>query len=289
MDKNVSLRLAVQHAVAASLRPITEHLVYKTRSGIAAGLKRKGGLGFMPRHVSDEEQFFMRLAPSLQGKTVYDIGSYEGVFSAFFARAIGPEGTLVIFEPNPECQAMTSANLKLNGFRFQMEPVGLGNQHAKMVLTYPSREPARSTLDAEIAEMIDHEQHRGVKRATVNIERLDDLMKARAFKAPDFLKIDTEGAELEVVRGAEDTIRQYHPAMYIEMHGADMKQKMALQRDLHELLHSWGYEIEDLAGHNAFGSKTHVGHILCTHPAVRSHIMFLGFAPRVDAKAELKN
>lgn len=289
MDKNVGLRLALQHAVAASLRPITEHLVYKTRSGIAAGLKRKGGLGFMPRQVSEEERFFMRMTPGLKGKTVYDIGSYEGVFSAFFARAIGPEGTLVIFEPNPVCQSMTSTNLKLNGFQFHIEPVGLGRERAKMVLTYPGREPARSTLDAEIAEMIDHEQHSGVRRTTVNIERLDDMMKVRAFKAPDFMKIDTEGAELDVVRGAEETIRKHHPAMYIEMHGADMKQKMALQRDMHQLLHSWGYDIEDLTGHDVFGSETHVGHILCTHPAVRSHIMYLGFAPREDAMAKVRN
>lgn len=290
MDKNVSFRLALQHALAASLRPVTGSLVYKTRSGIATGLKRKGGLGFMPRQISEEEQFFMRLAPSLRGKTVYDIGSYEGVFSAFFARAIGPEGTLIIFEPNPECQALTSTNLKLNGFRFHMEPVGLGEKEARMILTYPSREPARSTLDLEIAGMIDQEQRSGVKRANVNIERLDDLLKKRAFKAPDFLKIDTEGAELGVVLGAEETIRAYRPVMYIEMHGADMKQKMALQREMHSLLQSWGYLIEDLAGKNVLGSEKHAGHILCTHPlsphtGVRAHMMMIEFSPRVGVTA----
>ena len=133
MDKNVSFTVGLQHALAASLRPITGKLVYTTRSGLAAGLKRKGGLGFMPREISEEEQFFIKLAPTFLGKTVYDIGSYEGVFSAFFARAIGPEGTLIIFEPNPACQALTKTNLELNGFRFQMEPVGLGSKRGTMV------------------------------------------------------------------------------------------------------------------------------------------------------------
>ena len=218
----------------------------------------------MPREISEEEQFFLKLAPTFKGKTVYDIGSYEGVFSAFFARAIGPEGTLVIFEPNPACQALTKTNLELNGFRFHMEPVGLGSKRGTMVLTYPSKEPARSTVDSEIAGMIDQEKRSGVKRANVRIERLDDLVQEHSLKAPDFLKIDTEGAELEVVLGAEQTIRTYRPTMYIEMHGADMNQKMSLQKDMHLLLSNWGYMIQDLRGNNVLGSSEHVGHILCT-------------------------
>ena len=283
MDKNVGFGLALQHALAASLRPITGRLVYRTRSGIAAGLKRKGGLGFMPRQISEEEQFFMNLAPSLKNKTVYDIGSYEGVFSAFFARAIGPDGTLIIFEPNPVCQALTSTNLKLNGFQFHLEPVGLGGTPGTMVLTYPGREPARSTIDPEIAGMIDQEQRSGVRRASVTIERLDDLIQKRGFKAPDFLKIDTEGAELDVVLGAQETIRTHRPAMYIEMHGADMNQKMVLQREMHSLLQSWGYRITDLNGREVAGSDKHAGHIICVHSAVRAHVMMVEFLPKVSA------
>ena len=112
--------------------------------------------------------------------------------------------------------------------------------------------------------MIDQEKRSGVKRANVKIERLDDLVQEHSLKAPDFLKIDTEGAELDVVTGGERTIRTHRPTMYIEMHGADMAQKMMLQKDVHALLNSWGYTMQDLRGKNVLGSSEHAGHILCT-------------------------
>ncbi len=171
----------------------------------------------------EEEQFLARLTFALKGKTVYDIGPSTSAFSTFFERAIGPDGTLVTFEPNPR------------------------------------------------------------SHCSVEVERLDDFVKSGACAAPDFMRIDVGGAELGVVRGAAGTIRRCHPAMYIAMHGATPEEKMALQREMHELLHGWGYEIEDLAGRNALGAETHVERILCTHPAVPSHILFLGFAPRAEA------
>lgn len=119
--------------------------------------------------------------------------------------------------------------------------------------------------------------------SSVDVERLDDLVKTGTCSLPDFMRIDVGGAELDVVRGAAGTICRCHPAMYITMYGTDTEEKMALQREMHELLHGWGYEIEDLAGRNAFGAQMHVERILCTHPAVPSHILFLGFAPRAEA------
>lgn len=119
--------------------------------------------------------------------------------------------------------------------------------------------------------------------SSVDVERLDDFVKTGTCSLPDFVRIDVGGGELGVVRGAGGTIRRCHPAIYIAMYGANPEEKMATQREMHELLHGWGYEIEDLAGRNAFGAQTHVERILCTHPAVPSHILFLGFAPRADA------
>jgi hypothetical protein len=90
MDRSVSALVALRHALGAAIRPLTNLFTYTTRSGIAAGLRRKGGLGFLPRSVSDEELFYQSL--TLSGKTVYDVGSYEGIFSLFAARAVGEGG-----------------------------------------------------------------------------------------------------------------------------------------------------------------------------------------------------
>lgn len=277
MDPNVSFLLALQHAVAASLRPLTDQLVYTMRSGLVAGLKRKGGLGFLPRQLNKEERFLQSLTRSLKGKTVYEVGSYEGVFATFFARATGPDGSLVIFEPNPACQDLTSVNLKLNGFEFHLVPVGLGTTSASLLLTYPQGEPARSTLDPEIADKIDGERQSKPVHLTVRVEPLDRLVRQRGFRPPDFIKIDAEGTELEVLLGAEQTIRKHRPILYIEMHGASLESKLARQQEVHSLLRSWGYAVEDLYGRDVLGAEEHIEHIFCRYldsgERSRSHLL----------------
>ncbi len=77
MDKSVEKSVAIRHAIGASLRPITERFTYRVRSGIAAGAKDQGWFRFFSVPSARE------VLPGLnfQGKTVYDVGSYEGIFS----------------------------------------------------------------------------------------------------------------------------------------------------------------------------------------------------------------
>jgi hypothetical protein len=70
VDKDVPWVTGLSHTIGALTRPITDRLTYTTRSGIASGLKRTGGFGFLPRETSDEERFYLSL--DLTGKVVYD-------------------------------------------------------------------------------------------------------------------------------------------------------------------------------------------------------------------------
>src|SRR5688572_5752212 len=91
--------VALCYRLASYLKGVTQHGVYTVRSGVAKGLKRRGGFGFIPRDISREEAFLA--AMDFRGKTVFDIGAYEGIYTLFFARAVGAKGRVVTFEPNP--------------------------------------------------------------------------------------------------------------------------------------------------------------------------------------------
>jgi len=233
-------------AVGGLSRPLTRHIIYTTRSGIAAGLKRKGGLGFLPRAIGDEERFYLGL--DLTGKVVYDIGSYEGIFSMFAARAVGDSGMVIICEPNPWCFQNTRCNLELNHFgcKILMENVALSDARSTMKMVQPKREPARSTLNNDIAERIKTTED--FVTFETRVERLDDLVAERNWPAPDFIKIDTEGVELAVLKGAEQTLATHKPELLVEMDGTTPESWAANFRAIHRFLSGLGYGVWNLYG-----------------------------------------
>src|SRR5882757_8541480 len=98
---------------------------YKVRQGVAAGMIRKGGLGFIPKPLSPEEKFLLGL--DWKGKTIYDIGGYEGVFTLFFSKSIGSAGQVFTFEPNPVNCRKIRDNIQLNGLtNVRLLEMGLG-------------------------------------------------------------------------------------------------------------------------------------------------------------------
>ena len=119
----------LKRAVISTLQPLVANHVYTVRHGLARGLRRRGGLGFVPQvgSPSREEAFLEQL--DFEGETVFDVGGYEGVFALFFARRIGSSGRLVTFEPNPQNYARIVENVKLNGFaNVDVRPLALSER-----------------------------------------------------------------------------------------------------------------------------------------------------------------
>src|SRR5690349_13991531 len=93
---------ALTRLVNLFARPITNRITYVARCGVATGLRRRGGMGFIQRPQSLEEDFVCRI--DLKGKTVFDVGAFEGLFTLRFA---SQAARVVTFEPHPWCQATT--------------------------------------------------------------------------------------------------------------------------------------------------------------------------------------
>lgn len=260
MDRSIPVTRALVHAFGAATRPLTDHLTYTTRSGIAAGLKRCGGYGFLPRKIADEESFYLTL--DLTGKTVYDIGSYEGIFSLFAARAVGPTGSLVVIEPNPESYRLTKRNLDLNNFRcsITMRKVALGAEHTVATMSCPGGEPARATLSQSMADKYSSDGESS-EEFQVEVERLDDLIAA-GLPTPQFLKIDTEGFEYDVIRGAERTLGEHGPDLFIELHGTTPESWMQNRSRLQRMITDFGYSVSDMY-RNPVSETDYASHLYC--------------------------
>lgn len=60
---------------------------------------------------------------------------------------------------------------------------------------------------------------------TVEVDCLDNQIESRNLPKPDFIKINVEGLEYDVPLGMSETIKKFHPAFFIEMHGATLEKK----------------------------------------------------------------
>jgi len=189
--------------------------VYTMRFGLARGLRRRYGQGFRPKFtLTAEERFLQQL--NLSAKTVFDVGGYIGILTLFFARAVGPTGRVVTFEPNPQNFTELLFNVNLNRLaQVSAFQIGLGSAAGVVPMQLDPVYPSRGTLSAGWASRSDM-----LRRIDVTVDTLDRQIDAHGLPPPDFVKIDVEGFEWEVLQGMQKTIERWHPDLFIEIHGA---------------------------------------------------------------------
>src|SRR6266849_8394000 len=130
------------------------------------------------------------------GMTFYDIGANIGFFSLLAARLVGRDGHVASFEADPEVAARLREHIARNNFSqvsVVERAVWSKQQPLPFLRTDPGLSPDRGLGHVVSAPSIGTIEVEGVS--------LDDY--AAAFPAPNFLKCDVEGAELEVFRGAQ--------------------------------------------------------------------------------------
>jgi FkbM family methyltransferase len=253
------------------LRLVDRH-VYTVRYGPARGLKRQGGLGWLPAFVprgsewEAEEAFLEQI--NWSGMTVYDVGGDQGILTLFLAQRVGPAGKVVVFEPNRRSYQRILTNIRLNGFdNVSVLPLGLGERAEKLTFAYPKSEPARGSAAQSVREQVAKEAN--AVTCEIEVTALDYEMPRQQLPAPDFIKLDVEGMEWGALRGMRRTIEQHRPRLFIEIHGSDIEDKTANIKRVVALLEEMGYSIQHVeSGAAISGANAAIacrGHVYCTY------------------------
>lgn len=142
------------------------------------------------------------------GDIVLEAGANIGSHTLFLARAVGQGGRVLAFEPQQRVHQMLCANLALNEL-FNVDPLQCGLGARADVMQVP-----RYVLDQEIniggVALSEGVGQPGYE--TVAIRTIDSFQLPRL----DFLKVDVEGMEHDVLTGARETIGRCRPIMYLE-------------------------------------------------------------------------
>ena len=186
------------------------------------------------------------------GNTVLDIGGHIGLFAVLAARQVGAEGKVFSFEPTPFTRSVMEEVVRLNGVEDVVEVRGeaVSSKSGETVFfdTGDEISNANSLVKSELSQT----------EIPITLISVDEFAAERALKV-DCIKIDVEGAEMDVLTGAHRTLINDRPAIRLGLHPDSVRQN---GQSLDEI---WRI-IEDCQMKVSFDSKPTTRDWFCSQP-----------------------
>ena len=203
----------------------------------------RGWEEFGKRHNSG----FARCIQACEGKRVFmDVGAHIGLYSLPVSRVLGPGGQVIAFEPSDGNYRYLLKHLAYNGIeniRAYQVVVGDTSQSAVRFYEHVDGSSGLGGLTKRAKRPADLESFIETERPQVT---LDEFCTQNRL-APDVVKIDVEGAELLVLKGARRTLAKYQPLLFLSIHPAHLKTMGQSTEEVERLLRELGYEARDAA------------------------------------------
>jgi FkbM family methyltransferase len=159
-----------------------------------------GFLNSENEYISGEvyvQKFLIKQKPN----TIFDVGANKGQFASLLMKYF-PEATIYSFEPHPV--SFNELN-KIESSKVKKYNIALGKENTKMQL-FDYEEDQGSQHASLNQEVITNIHSKKSKSIEVNVVKLDDFCIENKIPSIDFLKIDVEGFELDVLMGAKNLL-----------------------------------------------------------------------------------
>lgn len=178
---------------------------------------------------AEYEAAIAHILPPCNGVAV-DAGAFIGRHSLAYARAVGPRGRVVAIEPLPANFRLLLENVELNGYsHVTCIPYALGSEEGEAWLSYEGETSTAST------------KRRLVEHCRVPQQTLDHLLEQLGIESIDLVKIDVEGAELDLLEGSGKILAASPRArLVVEVH----ERLPAANCPVHHWLAARGYEVQ---------------------------------------------
>ncbi len=170
-----------------------------------------------------------------RGAVFYDVGAHLGVMSLLAAEVVGVDGAVFAFEPDPDNFARLERTVERNGLP-QVSLVRAAVWSAKGAVTF-QQAPVLSSGNRGAVAIVAGDGEGA--RIEVSALCLDDFVGCH--RSPDVMKIDVEGGEIEVLKGAWRLLTERPPVILCEIHGA---QEL---RAFYGMLGPLGYSVDRLS------------------------------------------
>ncbi|WP_057939945.1 FkbM family methyltransferase [Algoriphagus resistens] len=176
------------------------------------------------------------------GDTFIDVGANQGEYSLWAARKVGDHGKVVAFEPMPQLFGQLKENIRLNkSFQKSVTPVQLGLSDKKgEVILYASEDSNEGTNTIYTTDKF------SIELGKIELDTLDKQLNELSIEEVNFLKVDVEGAELQVLKGSLNTLKKYRPILLLEINKDACIAGGYLPEDILELLKPFNYSFSKI-------------------------------------------
>ncbi len=174
----------------------------------------------------DDEKFIRSLLRP--GEVVFDVGANVGMVTLAAGAAVGEQGAVYSFEPHPEVCSYLKSNAEMNGFgQVKVFNLALGDKPGKVYFTNMKQDDRnRINCDGEGVE--------------VEVKTLDEV--SEGVDEISLLKVDVEGYEKFVFKGAAETLRKSR-VVYYECYEKNFNNFGYSGGEVHEIVRSAGFEL----------------------------------------------
>lgn len=214
---------------------------------------------YYPADYENENYAFLKSFVK-PGMHVVDIGAHIGLFSAVSSQLVGASGKVVSFEPTPGTYKILSETLRLSGC-----------ENVNAVQAAVSEKPGHATFYISSIEgcnsnsLVNNKENEELNKFDVELVTIDSLRSKYNVK-PDLIKIDAEGAELDVLKGGTQLLSTSKPALILGLHPSFIQTKGDSLDQIWDFLQQMKYEVQlngKAIGREEFCSKELIFDVNC--------------------------
>lgn len=169
-----------------------------------------------------------------EGMTILDVGANEGYYSIMWAKLMHDKGRVLAFEPDPKNSHWLKKNISANGYTcIELHEYALSDKEGETTF-YPG---------GGVGSLVDQNTDLALLQEpgnTINVRTrtLDNVLRDANIKNVDLMKIDVEGADLLVLKGAQHALKSMNVRILMDVDVSGYERK-----ELFDLLHSCGFSL----------------------------------------------
>ena len=235
--------------------------------GLASGVKFNAGaynpdtsLGTYEMPVQEVLSQYLK-----SGSVFYDIGANVGFFTILGAKLVGHEGKVYAFEPESTNIATLRRNIQLNNFAHVsviekavskttgVEKLWLTEYSGSHTLAPENLQDNTVSVNTSASNVLSQLPKSEIPSflkikecITVDTVSIDSLLQQQEIEPPTLVKIDVEGAEIDVLQGMSQTLEAWKPIVIYEVDDENQEGLLDKREKIEHFLLSYGYKIESL-------------------------------------------